>query len=834
MRSDRVEPDMEDLEKELSRYKDGIQSRPLLQNWSQRFNNQTKNRATDDIHTQQIASNAASTAAKTPSSSAAFPQTPQRPPSDVYTATQTPQTSGADHVGPLLEREARHRHDARWYSIGRDEARDQRILSTMSKTSVQEALKSVTDIEQCVSEEKLEHRLTRLLNVFAVASVTEVDTHQNGRQHNLAVSHGNFEVANPPRGQGRAQDLEKTKPDILIAREKPATRAYNWSDMLSVVEIKLSREDDLAHMVYHQVLRYARKLTQYNHVARHVHVVTWCGTLVRLWELDAASFCVSRAHDLRDETPATRLEIGKILWLLTAAEERSSLLSKWTAIIDTPVLLAESGRSAAKRRALGDSTRDSAIVASTENLEEWIWADDPTPVYIRESLFGSRTVVYRCHVRPKVGAADVLAASVATATVTTFVFVKCVWLLPHLAGYEGAMQKELEGIDGTPTPLGHMCVTADNAFARMTPLPDSHQHSGAQPPTVSQPRAPASSNQLKALFLDVLVFQHRQGMQIPDLNPKLSESDIVHVFAQVVAELWAYTQRNLHYRDFNVGNILVEVQSNGAAKSFRDGRPKLVLADHGNMRKGLLRRSGDGPVLLPGADDALRTLVPGLSEPDALQVEAPPFWQDAALDDVRSANPLFLPHCVHVLTAAHNQFRAKNKALVKRQTATEGGEVQTVASPVASLRKEMDLARKKIYVHAHRFIDDLESCTWLLLYLRVQNANVASLLDTMTALDSKSQVWTDREEWLEFLEAVFSPSDESWVQLFVDLREIICPAQQQLRKTLGDHYDAIVRASHLEYADLDLELPSQELERKCFCDVEQVLRKFSDSDTERG
>ncbi|CAO1638392.1 unnamed protein product [Parajaminaea phylloscopi] len=63
------------------------------------------------------------------------------------------------------------------------------------------------------------------------------------------------------------------------------------------------------------------------------------------------------------------------------------------------------------------------------------------------------------------------------------------------------------------------------------------------------------------------------------------------IFAQVVREVGQYASAGLHYRDFNAGNVLVEVDDAHSAIADQEGDPRLVLIDHGHMRP----RTGDGP-----------------------------------------------------------------------------------------------------------------------------------------------------------------------------------------------------------------------------------------------
>lgn len=107
--------------------------------------------------------------------------------------------------------------------------------------------------------------------------------------------------------------------DILVQRcgSAAAKGHHAWSEVASFIEVKKSSADDLRDQIIVQCLRYVRKLFQYNLITSHLHFVTCCGPLTRLWYIDSQVLASSRAFDMRSESEEVRLTLGRRLRLVT-------------------------------------------------------------------------------------------------------------------------------------------------------------------------------------------------------------------------------------------------------------------------------------------------------------------------------------------------------------------------------------------------------------------------------------------------------------------------------------------------------------------------------------
>lgn len=454
------------------------------------------------------------------------------------TSTSSPAASSslaapAHAIADMLRGDAKHRQNLAWWSIAPEVVRDEIVARINTTERVQIAWEALLKTARFRKECDLEECIVPLINAFGQEAGSIM-----GTRPQEAMRHGGSATKNPTSDHRPSDDPEENKPDIVVGSSATvADGEVAWDRLSSVIEVKVTDSWDLSDRAFSQVLRYARKLSQYHEGTRCVHVLTWCGRLVRMWYLDASSFSVSKG--LRIDKFEDRFELGKILWLMTMEPE--TLCQRYRPSQDTAF----------------------KVALHSGEIETWRWADEPKVLSLRPALFGSRTTVYYGSAGP-------------VGQPSRPTFAKYTWLDELLVGHEGEMQKLLADLPHTPRPIGTLPVESSKEYAsRCTVIPSHPGHA---------PR-----------FLDAIFYEHRRG--VPLTTARLDEGDLAAIFAQLTNELLEYAGRGLHYRDFNTGNVLAECDDQ--EELVRQGnRVVLVLVDHGNMRHGYARRRGPGLRLL--------------------------------------------------------------------------------------------------------------------------------------------------------------------------------------------------------------------------------------------
>jgi hypothetical protein len=159
-------------------------------------------------------------------------------------------------------------------------------------------------------------------------------------------------------------------------------------------------------------------------------------------------------------------------------------------------------------------------------------------------------------------------------------------------------------------------------------------------------------------------------------------SHLVHIHMQLAQQILILAKHGYHYRDLNEANI----------RLLRGSEKTLLIIDFGNMRKNLSPRGSSG-----------------LTDVEALI--------DRATDDTQCANPLFLPRCCYELKSAIKHWRELldlvpeelHGALNTEASDGQQCRLSEVSRDLKNLRKVL----KRIFVHSHRYIDDLESAAYL-------------------------------------------------------------------------------------------------------------------------
>ncbi|PWN42740.1 hypothetical protein IE81DRAFT_113344 [Ceraceosorus guamensis] len=272
---------------------------------------------------------------------------------------------------------------------------------------------------------------------------------------------------------------------------------HPWLQYVGVIEVKRLTKSDLDSEMVGQMLRYARQLLIAHPFARWVHVVSWTGLKVRLWQFNANGVVLSRALEVGDKSVSSELELdelGKLLHLLLSGEE--TILPRWTPVKSQKILQ----DAARKARLSPDHILRSRIVN------------------VRPALNGSRTVVFGAEISDDCSGSSHEHRG-------KFVFVKCSWLPERLADHEHQILTELSGASGAPLPL----VSFELGWTTST----SYTISDQKPPAGKKP---ASKGRVAAYA--VVFLQHR-GDQIPR---SLKISDMSRIFRQLSEQLLAYAR----------------------------------------------------------------------------------------------------------------------------------------------------------------------------------------------------------------------------------------------------------------------------------------------------
>lgn len=427
-----------------------------------------------------------------------------------------------------------------------------------------------------------------------------------------------------------------------------------------------------------------RKLLAYRPLTSHVYFLTWCGKIVRLWYVDAANAGHSRPVSLKNAED--RLEIGRFLCLLTSAECRGVLAGRWDPTRDLPV---------------------QAVLDSKTIPVDWDPKHPPKLLHNRSWPFGSRTAVWQGKTPEMVTDKDQ----------SRRLFLKCSWVPQHRLGHEVKMQQCLEGVKGSPRPLGSAVI------------PSHVIEEGFKVKTLQQLDPTARDGQT-GLYLCAIVYEHRIGRII---DSKIPTSTLAYLHAQLVDTFLSYAQKDLHYRDLNAGNMLIQDGS----------EDKLLLIDQGGMRESLR----------PRGEEWRGNLTAILKR---------------AQDDARSANPMFLPSAYHTSVSVGKRW-AINMAKVeidqgRLQSGTpEDLQAEMERLAISKLPRLRELLLSLIQL-SHRYIDDLEGALYLHMWQFAQKSENPEtrpqVEQFLKGTASKQEVWSSQENWKEV--SIFACVAPAW------------------------------------------------------------------------
>jgi len=316
----------------------------------------------------------------------------------------------------------------------------------------------------------------------------------------------------------------------------------------------------------------------------------------------------------------------------------------------------------------------------SEGYKELWWQD--------KLLFGRRTTLWEGKIRPVDVRKTVTHAALAaekegqtTPQPSLDCHIKATYLPPGLAEHEHEMLvclnpdvplpedsefKELdqqtkdEILQNIPRSLGLVeFETPDNITTRV--LPASVRVDDLQRPDLTH------------LRLVVLAIQGPIGNTLEPRSDNLTLADVCEIYQGVFGQLWYGAEKGVHFRDVSPGNILW--------KLLPDGRKVGFLIDYGNARFENERRDKS-----LSADTGK-----GVCE-----------------DDLRSGTPHFL--CVAVLDAAKalDAYRTKVMAIADQMDQDQDQDPEEA--------EQLAAYALKLLVNRHRYIDDLETALYNLLW----------------------------------------------------------------------------------------------------------------------
>ncbi|PWN19100.1 hypothetical protein BCV69DRAFT_44458 [Microstroma glucosiphilum] len=346
------------------------------------------------------------------------------------------------------------------------------------------------------------------------------------------------------QGQVRA-NVVIDKVDIVIPRSKKAmaiktvpsdpleaTIECCWSNALSFIEAKVEKACDLRDELSLQCLRYT--IFQYQAPCSHVHFVTWCANLVRLWVVNASLYGCSRGFDTRD--PEDQLEIVKILRFVNLEQYSTQLCGHWD--VKTIKQLSLEPDTVAPGNPLCIN-----LAGHLQDLNV-----RPGPFRTRTAVLVEQTEAAQKHM------------------------LKVSWQDPHLRLHELAMMRGVASFSDesklpyAAVPLGLALIEPhDFQTDNSAPL----EKIGTLPPHFT------------TRVVCALVYKHHLGDLI---GRQVLPHDLVHIHVELARQLLSLAKHGYHYRDLNEGNV----------RLLRGSINTLLLIDLGNVRRDLSPRGKSG------------------------------------------------------------------------------------------------------------------------------------------------------------------------------------------------------------------------------------------------
>ncbi|PWN17669.1 hypothetical protein BCV69DRAFT_285834 [Microstroma glucosiphilum] len=562
--------------------------------------------------------------------------------------------------------------------------------------------------------------------------------------------YGTFVRMENVRMDNDAADPEVNKVDIFVRGSNPSADANvnHWSNVVAFIEVKRTTGGDLTEQTALQCLRYARKMCHYRPVTSHIHFMTWCGSLVRLWYLDAVIFGCSEALDTHERSD--RIEIVKILRLLCLEDHCALLTGYWDLAAQSQLKI--------------EANEAADIKAHTIHVPV-------QSLYIRPGPFRTRTAIF--------------ASAVDGVMRERVIIVKASWVAFHLVAHElmilVAIQKDpvmRQGLPLAPVPVGLAEIPAD--FQRMT----------------SDRLTPGSASAFPARAMCALVTRQHLGDPIGKYT---SSRRLANLHKQFAEQLLVLARGEIHYRDINDGNMRV----------LRGDEDTLLIIDLGNARMGLCPR---GQPRLPEAEATIK----------------------AAADDTRSGTPEFLPVCITKVAAAVQSWNEAMKSLserilfLRKDAGRDAGSFaeksrRAIIKSLPTLHKTL----REAAVHSHRFIDDLESATYLHLWQTARRSDEShariwteSMSEKLLKQNVKLSLWENWESMDTTMNDLCKDTGRKWRKTMLALQKTIRGAQKQVRKEIGLHF---TREVTLE----TLKTRVQALEASSFsCEVQDIVNRL--------
>ncbi|PWN44494.1 hypothetical protein IE81DRAFT_321388, partial [Ceraceosorus guamensis] len=570
----------------------------------------------------------------------------------------------------------------------------------------------------------------------------------------------------------RAENL--LRPDITFgdadvsAIPKPRRR---WSDITAVIEVKLQRNKDGRAHIMQQILCYSRNLLCDHPVARWVHGVTWCGDLVRLWQVEANGYAVSRAYSIHSEADVA--EIAKIMLLCM----HPHVLPSWD-----------------PRRTGSIQRSPSGCIGLHQDEAKRV------KVFIRPALVGSRTVLF-CFDR---SAVDVKKSSLvdnerqALSASGSTLFVKATWRTARLYSRETNILQRIQA--------GKRLLRENqNGMWKdiVAPLPFG---------MVQEAGWETQIRRGTTLRLDISAFCQPFGQSI---SPLTAEVDLAQVFGQFCRQLAAYAEIGVHYRDLNAGNVLMLPRTQQSCA-------RLVLADHGNARFGVSllalapSHSEDEEGWLQIADDDARSansrFLPVSAHDGARYVSE---HKDMVAEYSASEKSL--------MGASTDEERADLEA-----------DLEAIGKKVARLRKSAYLCLHRytddleslLYLHLNTLSSKCPKPR-----LNLAKSELPTLAERIHKHLDKATKKTHWDlSWRSLTRDLHSASitTAAWADTIYRVHGAIRRGQRAMQTILSDHFDkeiALVPHGSKQPRGVS-QLPVQDVERECFREVAQLFEMF--------
>ncbi|KAG7528739.1 hypothetical protein FFLO_05965 [Filobasidium floriforme] len=541
------------------------------------------------------------------------------------------------------------------------------------------------------------------------------------------------------------KEKKEGSPVVSGVKRKAATKGSDpifQSDNIGVlVEVRKDPTCDFkAHgdpkdAIIGRAIRFA-EISSYNHsIANRVTTMTVTGTLVRLYFADSFSWATSRVWDLANEEHLG--EIVKIVAFFMGAPDQA--LQQW-----------KPDPHSFSTRGLGPETDRSSV-------RRWEWVAGYRQEYTLRSIFGRRSTIWSGETRLSgVGGEQ---AEAATEEKTTIV--KAAYLPSGLVHHEYNMVTCLHPESPRSDSLFYQIDEATRAaILKDIPVPlgmvdvgqGEHQQTRRLPKEAGLTVGEAPSDLVEPLtHLELAVFaMHGPVGETVDPRPEQTFSllEVCEIHLDALGHGYYAATCNIHFRDWSEGNVLF--------RRLRDGTLRGFLIDYGNARHENKRRDQSRN------DGALSG------------------WQSLCLDDMRSGTAWF--RCLAVIDTA-SLIREYTKKQKKRnrfpKTAQGNPEFEEMeAAELEDLKLQMLRAR-------HRYIDDLESFMYLLIFQACKathndkrtNDAVIEMLESDT---EKKSAW--KADLTEIAETI-SP-DEDWVEMVETFVKTIKVARMAMKDQL--------------------------------------------------